>query len=59
MPESTPEPKIANMQNLINQIAGSRPNTHIKGSAAGAASASVKTDKPEGGHEGGHARHGD
>ena len=37
MPESAPEPKIANMQNLINQIAGTRPNTIISGSANAAA----------------------
>ena len=59
MPESAPEPKIANMQNLINQIAGSRPNTNIKGSATGAASASVKADKSGGGHGAGHGKHGD
>ena len=59
MPESTPEPKIANMQNLMNQIAGTRPNTNIKGSANVAASTSVKTDKSEGGHAGGHGKHGD
>ena len=36
MPESAPEPTIANMQNLINQIAGTKPNTNIKGSATNA-----------------------
>lgn len=36
MPEPTPEPPIANMQNLINQIATAKPNTIITGSATGA-----------------------
>ena len=51
MPESTPEPPIANMQNLINQIAGTRPNTVIKGSAAVATVAeSEKPAKKSGKH---------
>ena len=58
MPDSAPEPKIANMQHLMNQIAGSRPNTHIKGSAAGAA-ASEKPEKAEASHAGSHGRRGD
>ena len=37
MSEPEPEPPIANMQNLINQIATTKPNTAIKGSATGAA----------------------
>ncbi len=39
MPEPTPEPPVANMQNLINQIATTKPNTVITGSATGASEA--------------------
>ena len=36
MPESTPETPVADMQNLITQIATTKPNTTITGSATGA-----------------------
>ena len=36
MPESTPETPVADMQSLINQIATTKPNTIITGSATGA-----------------------
>ena len=39
MPEPTPEPPIANMQNLITQIATTKPNTIITGSATGTSEA--------------------
>ena len=39
MPESNPEAPIANMQNLITQIATTKPNTVITGSATEAPAA--------------------
>ena len=46
MPEPTPERPIASMQNLITRMAGAIHNTHIKGSATGAAGSSEPPKKP-------------